>query len=492
MSGDQGGPVPLLFLIGDTGGGHRSAASAVSQALHRRYPGRFAPVICDPLRGPGTPLRLRWMVSLYGPCIRLTPWLWGLLWRSLDSPGALAWSRRTLFSPASRSVARLVAEHQPAVIVSFHAMTTHPAVQARDTSLPGVPVVTVITDLITTHLAWRDASADRIVVPSAPVGRRCAEDGTPEGHYVELGLPVGPDFAAAPEAEPDRRALQRALALPGRQFLVVMTGGAEGSGGLYRRARAILRHLPGVDVAVICGRNRRLRRRLDRLAARTAGRLAVRGFVDNMADWLRCADVVVGKAGPGTIAEAACCSAPLVLTSFVPGQEAGNAGFVTTAGAGRYAPRRRDLVTEIGSLLGNPATLAAMRAAAASLARPEAADDIAALLAGLVSAAERPPADAGAGPERAAAGHRPPPLRAGRPRARAALPLAGAWAGRGQPGRSPGDPAVFQPDHPVGQGLQPGLVGDQDEGATAPPGQQVSDEAFLGRGVEARGRLIEQ
>jgi hypothetical protein len=45
-------PLPLLFLIADTGGGHRSAARAVSQALDRMYPGRFAPVLCDPLGGP--------------------------------------------------------------------------------------------------------------------------------------------------------------------------------------------------------------------------------------------------------------------------------------------------------------------------------------------------------------------------------------------------------------------------------------------------------
>ncbi len=404
MSSGRVGPVRLLFLIGDTGGGHRSAASAVSQALHRRYPGHFDPVICDPLRGPGTPLRLRALISLYGPCIRLTPWLWGLLWRGCDSPRMLAWSQRTLLAPTNGSVARAVGEHGPAVIACFHPFTADPAVRARDLDAPGVPVVTVITDLVTTHRAWRAAAVDRVVVPSAPVGLSCAEDGMPEGRYAEMGLPVGAGFAAAPAAEPDRRALQRALGLRGRRFLVVMTGGAEGSGGLYRRARVILRHLPGVDVAVICGRNRRLRRRLDRLAARAGGRLAVRGFVDNMADWLRCADVVVGKAGPGTIAEAACCAAPLVLTSFVPGQEQGNAGFVTSAGAGRYAPGLRDLVAEIGSLHGNPAALAAMRAAAAGLARPGAAEDIAALLASLVPAGARPAGGVPAGQEQPVAG----------------------------------------------------------------------------------------
>jgi 1,2-diacylglycerol 3-beta-galactosyltransferase len=135
-----------------------------------------------------------------------------------------------------------------------------------------------------------------------------------------------------------------------------------------------------VDVAVICGRNRRLRVRLARRARRFDGRLAVRGFVDNMADWMRCADVVVGKAGPGTIAEATCCAAPLVLTSYVPGQEEGNAEFVVSGGAGRYAPRPRDLVTEIARLRRSPADLAAMRAASARLSRRDAALDIASLL----------------------------------------------------------------------------------------------------------------
>jgi len=47
----------------------------------------------------------------------------------------------------------------------------------------------------------------------------------------------------------------------------------------------------------ICGRNLRLKRRLDRLAARYGNRLTVIGFASNMADWLRCADLVVTKAG---------------------------------------------------------------------------------------------------------------------------------------------------------------------------------------------------
>jgi 1,2-diacylglycerol 3-beta-galactosyltransferase len=93
--------------------------------------------------------------------------------------------------------------------------------------------------------------------------------------------------------------------------------------------------------------------------------------------------VVIAKAGPGTIAEATCCGAPLLLTSHLPGQEKGNARFVTAAGAGRHAPRRRQLLRELGELRRNPAALGAMRAASSRLGRPGAAAAVAASLASL-------------------------------------------------------------------------------------------------------------
>jgi 1,2-diacylglycerol 3-beta-galactosyltransferase len=379
-------PVPLLFLIGDTGGGHRSAAAAVAQALERTWPGRFAPVICDPLQGPGAPRRLRWFVGLYGPIIRLAPWLWGVLWRVYGTPRTLRLLQRTVMSPIYASIANVIGACRPALIVSFHPMTGEPAVRVRERRGPLVPIVTVITDLITAHLSWREPGADKIVVPSAAIASRCRDDGMPDGQYVEIGLPVAAEFCQPPASEAERRALQDSLGLR-RRFLVVVTGGAEGSGGLYRRTATILRRVEDVDVAVICGRNQALRRRLTRLAARAGGRLTVRGFVDNMADWLRCADIMVGKAGPGTIAEAACCGAPMLLTSYVPGQEEGNADFVVAAGAGRYTPRPRDLARQIRKLHASPAALAQMRSASARLGRPGAATDIADLLASMVAEA---------------------------------------------------------------------------------------------------------
>jgi 1,2-diacylglycerol 3-beta-galactosyltransferase len=390
MASPEQPPLPLLFLIGDTGGGHRSAAAAVQQSLERLLPGRFAPVICDPLRGPDVPGLLRWFAGLYGLCIRLTPWLWWSFWRTSNSPLGLRLLRRTIMAPVYGSVERAVEASRPALIVAFHPMTADPAVRARRLTGTTAPAITVVTDLVTAHLSWVDAAVDRVVVPSEVVADQCARDGTPAGRYVPLGLPVAAEFCRPPLDEAQRRELKRQLGLRG-EFLVVLTGGAEGSGRLRRCAAAILRQVADadVDVVVICGRNRSLRRRVGRLAERTGdGRLTAQGFVGNMADWLRCADVVVGKAGPGTIAEATCCGAPLVLTSFVPGQEKGNAEFVTDSGAGLYAPRPRQLAAEIGRLRRDPAALGAMRDASARAGRPGAAVDIARFIAELADPAE--------------------------------------------------------------------------------------------------------
>lgn len=115
-----------------------------------------------------------------------------------------------------------------------------------------------------------------------------------------------------------------------------------------------------------------------------------------MADWLGCADVVAGKAGPGMIAEASCCGGALVLTSHLPGQEHGNIEFVVRSGAGLSARTVRSLIGEVERLRDDRAAVASMRLASLRLARPDAADRIAAELAALVGMApsawlRRPP-----------------------------------------------------------------------------------------------------
>jgi 1,2-diacylglycerol 3-beta-galactosyltransferase len=264
-------------------------------------------------------------------------------------------------------------------------MVTRPAVLARQRVLPAVPVLTVITDLVTAHRAWREPRVDQIAVPSLAVGRSCQADGFPAGRCTDTGLPVSAAFTAPPATKTERLALRAALGAASDRFLVVLTGGAAGAGRLYSKAMALLHAFPDVTVVTVCGRNEQLRRRLTLESWRYSGRLLALGFVTNMADWLRCADAVVTKAGPGTIAETLCCGTPLLLTSYLSGQEKGNAEFVVTAGAGRWVPQLPQLLDAVRELRDDPVLLGQMRVSAASVGRPDAAAAVARLIADMAA-----------------------------------------------------------------------------------------------------------
>ena len=390
--GPDAEPLPLLFLVADTGGGHRNAALAVGQALERMYPGRFAPVLCDPLGGPGSARLLRFVAGLYGPATRLAPWLWGAAYHVCDSRPAMRVLRRTLLRLADRPASQAAVAHRPAAVVSFHPLTGSAAVAARDLGAPGAPVVTVVTDLARMHAAWRHRDSDMIIAP-----RHLGRGGWDA--WAAAGLPVTREFWGGPLRGGERAILRRSLGLREEAFLVLVTGGGEGSGRIAARTAAILRRFPDVNVVAVCGRNQRLKRRLDRVAASAgcAGRLTVTGFTRRMADWLRACDLVVTKAGPGTIAEATCCGTPLLLTSHLPGQETGNAEIVTRAGAGCRARSVQRLLAEINGLRRDQERTLAMRAASARLGQPTAAADIAGLIAGLVTVAPVPHASTASG-----------------------------------------------------------------------------------------------
>src|ERR1700734_4012696 len=229
MASPEQPPLPLLFLIGDTGGGHRSAAAAVQQSLERVRPGRFAPVSCDRPRGPDVPGLLRWFAGLYGLCIRLTPWLWWSFWRTSNSPLGLRLLRRTIMAPVYGSVERAVEASRPALIVAFPPMTADPAVRARRVTGTTAPAITVVTDLVTAHLSWVDAAVDQVVVPSGGAAAEGPGDAPPAGRYVPLGLPVAAEFCRPPLDEAQRRELKRQLGLRG-EVLGVLTGGPQGGG----------------------------------------------------------------------------------------------------------------------------------------------------------------------------------------------------------------------------------------------------------------------
>lgn len=102
------------------------------------------------------------------------------------------------------------------------------------------------------------------------------------------------------------------------------------------------------------------------------------GFITNMAEYMVAADVLISKAGPGTISEAAALSLPVMLTSFLPGQEEGNVDYVVEGGFGAFCQDSdpQAVAEEVTLWLNDDRKLAEMSIAAKRCGAPNAARDI--------------------------------------------------------------------------------------------------------------------
>lgn len=395
---DQVGRQTVLFLTADTGGGHRAATDAISQALDRRYPNVFVAEVCDPLTGPDTHRLIRRVCRLYGPVTRRTPWLWSMIFYGTNTPAARPILRRVLRQLVAEQIAESFPRHQPVVVVCVHPLLVSAAVSARKGSLHQPPVVTVVTDLGTAHGAWWHKQVDRTITPSDKLLRAGRKAGAANLYGESLGIPVREQFTTAGVTGlRDKARLREELGIRPNRFVVLVTAGAEGGRGLRAWSRALAAGVPGVDVVAVCGRDEASRAELSEYAAGLDGRLIVTGLVTNMPDWIRCADVVVSKAGPSIIAEATSVGVPLVLPSHLPGQEAGNTELAVAAGAARRVRGRQQLVREVDRLRQDTVAMAAMRAAAVRFGRPQAALRIAELVADQAWAKTLPPVTTGLG-----------------------------------------------------------------------------------------------
>lgn len=93
-------------------------------------------------------------------------------------------------------------------------------------------------------------------------------------------------------------------------------------------------------------------------------------------DYMAAADLLVGKPGGLTTAEALARGLVMVIVNPIPGQEERNADHLLEEGAAIRCNNLPVLADKIDRLLGDPARLAAMRANVRRLARPRAAHDV--------------------------------------------------------------------------------------------------------------------
>lgn len=343
LSGHRGVP-RMLFLVSDTGGGHRASAAAVADAVHSMSPSTYIQTL-DPFDDAKTGVNP--IVGLYGPILRHTRWLWGFVYHLFNTRAGMAFVLFLMRWALMGAITRAIDEHNPDTVVSFHPLMNHVLAALPESYRRDRRFVTVVTDWHDIHKAWICPDMDTVVVPSKIALAYARKRGLSSDRIVFASLPVHSRFR---NVVADKATAKQALGLPSDKFCVLIVGGADGSGNIVARTAALVSSSVDVHVVTICGRNKRARAAVEKLREHYPDKLTPCGFVANMHEWMGAADLLVTKAGPGALAEALSCELPMILTWYAPGQERGNVVFAREGGFGLYAPRVRRLVPIVEEL----------------------------------------------------------------------------------------------------------------------------------------------
>lgn len=367
--------IRVMFLISDTGGGHRASAQALAAAFDQLYPGRVQSLIID------------FWTEIVGRPFQHFPESYSFLaknpplWRAAWNYGRFPITRRLTeeFSNVvgNRNFRDALSQFNPHLIVSVHPLTQFIPLRVLRTMEERPPFVTVCTDLGGAHPTWFHRDVDLCFVPTDRVRRIARRCGLRNAQLRQFGLPVRPAFW---RCGLDKQVARASLDLPVDLPVVLVVGGGDGVGGVGRIATTIADRVydtlgrRGATMVVVCGKNERLKRQLESKNWRIP--VIVNGFVDNMSEWMAASDLIVSKAGPGTIAEALIRGLPIVLSGYLPGQEAPNVAFVTQAGVGAFSRHPGTIADIVTEWVSNPVELANRSKRAKDLGRPSATYDI--------------------------------------------------------------------------------------------------------------------
>jgi 1,2-diacylglycerol 3-beta-galactosyltransferase len=440
------GPLRILFLSSDTGGGHRASAEALANQFQRLYPGTTYDLL-----DIWSDIDSSWPYNTIKECYKsfsASPWKWRTLYHVSNTAIYAKFADLHSYYMNEEMIREKIEEYNPDVVVSVHpTMNYIPLFSTRkisDKTGKEIPFFTVVTDFGSGHCTWFNKDVDRMYLASEPIKAIAQKrGGVPDEKIVMSGLPIRYDFAAQADAMGDRtteegkahqRSVREQLNINPNKRMVLVMGGGEGVGSLSDIVNELYAKLrtQGVDatICVVCGRNeqlkedlqtrcwdtvvsqslnsyeslksrfitkylsahasrsRRIQAALDRAAAKAAkgkdvaeipGNVDVipLGFVKNMAEYMVAADVLVTKAGPGTIAEAAAVGLPIMVTSHLPGQEAGNVDIVLDGGFGDYCEDPETIALEIACWLQDSQLIDVMSKKAKAVGHPHAAEEIA-------------------------------------------------------------------------------------------------------------------
>jgi Glycosyltransferase family 28 C-terminal domain len=353
-------------LYHDAGGGHRNAAVALQTiATQQQRPWEVKLVQFQELTDQLDVLRKLTGIRIQEQYNVLLQNGWTL--GSVYLLRLLQATIRVFHGPLVRLLENYWRENPADLLVSVIPHFNREICESWSKVYPGRPFVTLITDLADfPPRFWIEPLTEQYVIAGT---ERAADQARALGHddahiFRTSGMILRPEFYVPDNSDP--LALRKELGLrPDLTTAIVLFGG-HGSKVMYEITRQLDAARLPIQLILICGRNEELAAKFNAQQWRMP--VKVIGFTKEIHKLMRAADFLIGKPGPGSIAEAMVRKLPVLIecNSWTLPQERYNAAWVTEKRVGIVLRTFKEVVSGVQRVL-DPSTLAEFRKNVAAL-----------------------------------------------------------------------------------------------------------------------------
>jgi len=325
----------ILFAMIEAGGGHKSPALAVREAVQELSGGRYRLLMADFMKDTGCENldeqhKESWNYLLDHPILCKTGH------RLADFAGPVFRTGVKLYlMPFYECVRSFLLSEQPDLVFSTHYFNSMAIDLVRRWYNIPVTLINYHTELFDTSSLWVIKGVDYYLVSSEEARKKLIMRGIPRSKLYTFHYPVQQAFYRT--QTPRERIARQVGADPGRKTVLISFGG-QGYGNIGKFIEAVAEERLPLNIIVVAGKNESMRSRLERQFSDGGGgrKVIVMGFVTNMHELMHLADVCFIKPGPSTTMEAVALRKPILFYKSAQISENGNIHFALKQGIGFY------------------------------------------------------------------------------------------------------------------------------------------------------------
>lgn len=376
----------ILILSASSGNGHIKAGEALAKAFCLAEPQAIVQHI-DALTLVSPAMRNVYSKT-YIRMVNRAPSVLGWLYNHLDEPYKDERRRLLVNRINSMPLIKKIVQFNPDIVVCTHFLPADIVSLLLARKRIHASHAVVITDL-DAHAMWLGRHIDRYFVALPETEEYLATLGVPRDRITVSGIPIDPEFAniarqiSADSESSNVRDISpsRTTSAGGRLPTILVSAGGLGVGPVEDLIKQLSQVKTPINVIALCGKNTDLAARLNvEYTDTTRMRLTALGYINDVHKYMSQSDMIIGKPGGLTTAEALACGLAFVIVNPIPGQEERNAAHLLENGAAIRCNNMTTIAYKLDTLLKDPARLATIKNNARAMGKADAAIDIATLL----------------------------------------------------------------------------------------------------------------